>query len=43
LNAELWGRRYLLTWLLWGSLKKSDQLEDIDIDGKITLKCDWRM
>jgi hypothetical protein len=42
-NAELWGKRDLLTWLLLGSLKKSDHSEDIDVDGKVTLKCDWRL
>jgi hypothetical protein len=42
-ETELWGKRDLLIWLLWESLKKSDHSEDIDIDGKITLKCGWRL
>jgi hypothetical protein len=29
----------MYTELQWGNLKETDHLEDLDVDGKITLKC----
>ena len=33
------GRIKMRTWFWWGNLKTTDQLEDIGVDGRITLKC----
>ena len=32
-------RRGLHRWLCWGNLKERNQLQDLDVDGRIILKC----
>jgi hypothetical protein len=34
----VWGRGDVHTVLWWGNLRERDHLEDLDIDGRITLK-----
>jgi len=36
---HVWGRGEVHTGFWWGNLRDKNQLEDVDIDGRIILKC----
>jgi hypothetical protein len=40
-SAAICGRGELHTRFWWGKLRKGEHLEDLPVDGRITLKCLW--